>query len=107
MKKLALFATLLLLVFAGTALAADFPAKNIRLLVPFAAGGGTDAVARALAVAAEKHLGQPVVVMNRTGGSGAVGMTEGATTKADGYTVTMITREIGRASCRERVLERV
>ena len=72
MKKLALFATLLLLVFAGTALAADFPAKNIRLLVPFAAGGGTDAVARALAVAAEKHLGQSVVVMNRTGGSGAV-----------------------------------
>ena len=94
MKKLALFATLLLLVFAGTALAADFPAKNIRLLVPFAAGGGTDAVARALAVAAEKHLGQSVVVMNRTGGSGAVGMTEGATAKADGYTVTMITREI-------------
>ncbi|AEE92224.1 conserved exported protein of unknown function [Tepidanaerobacter acetatoxydans Re1] len=72
----------------------DFPKKNIELIVPFAAGGGTDAVARALANAAEKQLGQPVVIVNKTGGSGAVGMTEGANSKPDGYTVTMITREI-------------
>lgn len=73
---------------------AKFPEKNVQMIVPFAAGGGTDAVARALASAAEKELGQPVVVVNKTGGSGAVGMTEGAHAKADGYTVTMITREI-------------
>lgn len=73
---------------------AKFPEKNVQLIVPFAAGGGTDAVARALASAAEKELEQPVVVVNKTGGSGAVGMTEGANAKADGYTVTMITREI-------------
>lgn len=71
-----------------------FPEKNIELIVPFAAGGGTDAVARALASAAEKYLGQPIVIVNKTGGSGAVGMTEGAKSKPDGYTVTMITREI-------------
>lgn len=71
-----------------------FPQKEVSLIVPFAAGGGTDAVARALANAAEEYLGQPVVVVNKTGGSGAVGMTEGANAKADGYTVTMITREI-------------
>ena len=71
-----------------------FPEKEVSLIVPFAAGGGTDAVARALANAAEEYLGQNVVVVNKTGGSGAVGMTEGANAKADGYTVTMITREI-------------
>lgn len=95
MKKLALLlCTLLVAVFASTAMAADFPAKNVKLIVPFSAGGGTDAVARALANVAEKYLGQPVVVINKTGGSGAVGMTEGAMSKKDGYTVTMITREI-------------
>lgn len=83
-----------MLLFAFAAFAADFPAKNIRMIVPFSAGGGTDAVARALASSAEKHLGQPVVVMNKTGGSDAVGMTEGANSKPDGYTVTLVTREI-------------
>lgn len=78
----------------GEKVATDFPKKNIELIVPFSAGGGTDAVARALANAAEKQLGQPVVIINKAGGSGAVGMTEGSKSKPDGYTVTMITREI-------------
>ena len=60
MKKLVLALALILAVCGCAAFAADFPTKNIKLLVPFAAGGGTDAVARALASAAEKHLGQPV-----------------------------------------------
>lgn len=72
----------------------SFPTESIDLIVPFSAGGGTDAVGRALANSAEKFLGQPVVVVNRTGGSGAVGMTAGANADPDGYTVTMITREI-------------
>ncbi len=79
---------------ATTAVASDFPAKNVKLIVPFSAGGGTDAVARCLATVAEKYLGQPVVIINKAGGSGAVGMTEGAMSKKDGYTVTMVTREI-------------
>lgn len=74
--------------------APSFPQRNVQLIVPFAAGGGTDAVARALANSAEQFLGQPIVIVNRTGGSGAVGMTEGANARPDGYTVTMITREI-------------
>jgi tripartite-type tricarboxylate transporter receptor subunit TctC len=84
------------MVYAGGGAEAEteFPTRNINLIVPFAAGGGTDAVARALANSAEKYLGVPVVVVNRTGGSGAVGMTEGSTSRPDGYTVTMITREI-------------
>ena len=73
---------------------ADYPTRNIQLIVPFAAGGGTDAVARTFADIAEEQLGVAVTVINRTGGSGAVGMTEGANASATGYTVTMITREI-------------
>ncbi len=72
----------------------DYPRDDISLIVPFAAGGGTDAVGRALANAVENYLEVPVTVVNRTGGSGAVGMTEGATARPDGYTLTMITREI-------------
>ncbi|CAM3798363.1 Bug family tripartite tricarboxylate transporter substrate binding protein [Parendozoicomonas haliclonae] len=79
---------------SSLAMAADYPARNIRMIVPFGAGGGTDSVARALAEYTEPHLGQPIAIMNRTGGAGAVGMTAGANSRADGYTITMITREI-------------
>ncbi|WP_117232641.1 tripartite tricarboxylate transporter substrate binding protein [Vibrio maerlii] len=88
-----------LLVAAGimvsaTAVAADYPSKNIRLVVPFGAGGGTDAVGRTLANSAKDILGQNIAVMNRTGGAGAVGMSFGAQQRADGYTLTVVTREI-------------
>lgn len=92
MKKLLLLA--LALAFTLPAAAADWPAKSIRMIVPFAAGGGTDLVARALASSAEKILGQPIAIINKTGGSGAVGMAEGAGSRADGYTLTMVTREL-------------
>ncbi|ALS76444.1 ABC transporter substrate-binding protein [Planococcus rifietoensis] len=67
----------------------NFPEKQIELIVPASAGGGTDATARALATAVEDNLGQSVGVVNKPGGSGSVGMTEGANAEADGYTVTM------------------
>lgn len=72
----------------------DFPKKPITMIVPHAAGGGTDATARALANAAEKHLGQSIGVVNKPGGGGAIGMTEGAHAAPDGYTITMITVEL-------------
>lgn len=72
----------------------NYPKKNITLIVPFGAGGGTDTIARKLASIAEKDLGKSIVVVNRTGGAGAVGMTAGAKSKNDGYTLTMVTREI-------------
>ncbi len=77
-----------------SAVAADYPTKNIRLVVPFGAGGGTDAVGRTLANSAKDILGQNIAVMNRTGGAGAVGMSFGAQQRADGYTLTVVTREI-------------
>jgi tripartite-type tricarboxylate transporter receptor subunit TctC len=91
MKKLAtMFMMLLLSVLSF----AKYPTKNITLVVPFAAGGGTDAVARKVSSIAEKELGKPIIILNKTGGAGAVGMTYGAKSRNDGYTLTMITREI-------------
>jgi tripartite-type tricarboxylate transporter receptor subunit TctC len=71
-----------------------FPKRSVSLIVPFAAGGGTDLIARALAKASEKHLGQSITVVNRTGGSGSLGLLEGASAKKDGYTVTMLVTEL-------------
>lgn len=79
---------------AACAFAKAYPSKNINMIVPFSAGGGTDAVARKLGSLMEKELGTSVVIVNKTGGAGAVGMTFGTTQKKDGYTITMITREI-------------
>lgn len=71
-----------------------FPTRPITLVCPWGAGGGTDRVARMLAILMEKDLGQPVTVVNRTGGGGAVGHTAGATAAPDGYTMTIVTVEI-------------
>jgi tripartite-type tricarboxylate transporter receptor subunit TctC len=53
--------------------AQNYPARPITLIVPWGAGGGTDATARIIGSLLEKDLGQPVTVVNRTGGSGVVG----------------------------------
>jgi len=78
---------------AGNAHAA-FPERPITLIVPWAAGGGTDAVARQIANIMERDLKQPVNVVNRTGGSGVVGHQAIATATPDGYTFGLITLEI-------------
>src|SRR5688572_17777636 len=70
------------------------PNRPVQLIVPWAAGGGTDRIARMVGVLLEKELGQPVTVVNRTGGSGAVGHTAGATAAPDGHTITMVTVEL-------------
>ncbi len=77
------------------ALAADpYPNRPVTLIVPFAAGGGTDAVARIIASLLEKELGQPVNVVNRAGGNGVVGHAALAAAPADGYTLGMVTADI-------------
>jgi tripartite-type tricarboxylate transporter receptor subunit TctC len=67
-----------------------YPTKPITMLVPFAAGGSTDITARALAGAAEKSLGQPIVVVNRPGATGAVALGELAKAAPDGYTIAAV-----------------
>jgi tripartite-type tricarboxylate transporter receptor subunit TctC len=65
--------------------AADFPTKEVQIIIPWAAGGATDLIFRALAATTGRYLGKAVVVVNRPGGAGAVGYTEAAQAKPDGY----------------------
>jgi len=71
----------------------DYPNKSITLIVPFASGGGTDAVARAVGNELSSELGVDVIIENREGGQGANGMNEGLNAEPDGYTLTIVTRE--------------
>jgi tripartite-type tricarboxylate transporter receptor subunit TctC len=88
-------AGLTLAVSATSALAQAYPVRPITLIVPWGAGGGTDATARIIGSLLEKDLGQPVTVVNRTGGSGVVGHSAIAQAAPDGYTIGMATVEIG------------
>ncbi len=86
------YAGLAVALSATTALA-DWPEKAVTLIVPWSAGGGTDATARAVAEGLEKRFGQPFNVVNRTGGGGLVGHSAIVQGKADGYTLGVITIE--------------
>ncbi len=79
-----------LLLTLGTAMAQDsYPSKPVTMVVPFPPGGVADIVGRPLASQMEKALKQPVVVVNRTGAGGAVGMASVAKAAPDGYTILM------------------
>ena len=84
-----------MVVTAATAVQAKYPERPITIIVPWGAGGGTDATGRMIGTTLNKLLGVPVNVVNRTGGSGVVGHSAIATAKADGYTLGVITVEIG------------
>ena len=86
--------TVAALTLCGAALAQSYPSRPLTMIVPWGAGGGTDATARIVAALLEKEMGQPVNVVNRTGGNGVVGHSAIATAPADGYTIGMITVEI-------------
>jgi len=84
------FAFLLLLACGALACAQDsFPSKPITMIVPFPPGGVADITGRPLAAIMEKTLKQPVVVVNRTGAGGALGMSQVAKSAPDGYTILM------------------
>ena len=72
----------------------EFPERPIEMIVPWGAGGGTDAVGRIIGSLLEAELGQPVNVVNRTGGSGVVGHSAIATAQPDGHTLGVMTVEI-------------
>ncbi|WP_168203598.1 tripartite tricarboxylate transporter substrate binding protein [Oceanispirochaeta crateris] len=69
----------------------SFPEKDLTLIVPWSAGGGTDTIARALVKNAKEYIGVNVNVVNKTGGQGVVGMAEVMSGRPDGYTVGLIT----------------
>jgi tripartite-type tricarboxylate transporter receptor subunit TctC len=78
----------------GAARAADYPARPIELIVPASAGGGTDVMARAFAEAARKHVDQPLIVIDRPGASGSVGLSEVLRAAPDGYKVGVLISEL-------------
>ncbi len=79
--------------FSSLARAVDYPVKPIELVVPASAGGGTDALARSFAEAAKKHLPQPIIVLNKPGASGAIGMNDVIKAPPDGYKVCVVIAE--------------
>lgn len=72
---------------AGAALAQGYPSRPITMVVPFAAGGPVDAMARLIGSKMSESIGQPVVIENRAGASGVFGMSSVAHSQADGHTV--------------------
>ena len=87
--RITAFFVLLFSVFAAPASAGDYPDHAIRLIVPFAPGGGTDVLARLIADDLNKAFGQPVIVENQPGASGAIGTRAAMKAVPDGYTLLM------------------
>ena len=84
--------TLALAVAAGGANAQQkYPAKPIRLIIPYAPGGGTDLIGRVIAQQVSQSLGQPVVAENRAGGSSTIGTEMAVRANPDGYTLVIVT----------------
>lgn len=73
---------------------ADYPRKTVTVVCPWSAGGGTDRLARFWADHLQEQFGKPFIVVNKTGGSGAIGHTDVSRAKPDGYTIGMITVEL-------------
>ena len=85
--KIAIGALAMIATLPLSALADDYPSKNLTMIVPFAAGGGTDTVARIAVPGLEEQLGVKIVIKNVAGAGGTVGAAELAATKNDGYTI--------------------
>jgi tripartite-type tricarboxylate transporter receptor subunit TctC len=99
--RLAVLVGIAIVSAAGCAGTERFPSAPILLVCPWAAGGGSDRVARQLAVLLEEDLDVPVNVINVTGGDGVTGHSRGALAPADGYTITLITVEIATLHWRQ------
>ena len=101
MKRTTIAVAYMLATLSGASLAASGtpatqwkPTKSMRLIVPFAPGGGADAMARTIQPKLQEALGQPVVIDNRTGASGNIGAELLAKSPPDGYTVMMTTANL-------------
>jgi tripartite-type tricarboxylate transporter receptor subunit TctC len=87
---LKLFAVALAFVAAAPLWAQQYPAKPVRIIVPFAPGGGTDFIARFMAQRLSGSLGQPFLVENRPGAGSTIGTEQGLKSPPDGYTLTIV-----------------
>src|SRR5260370_8771987 len=75
---------------SSPSLAEDYPARPVRVIVPFGAGGPADVTARLIGNVLQESFGQPFVVENRTGAGGGIGTLEAAKSPPDGYTLLMM-----------------
>jgi len=89
LTKRALLAAVATLAFAGAAQSQGFPTKPITMVVPFAAGGPTDIIARIVSEHMSRTLGQQIVIENVAGAGGTTGITRAVTATPDGYTIAM------------------
>lgn len=95
MKKITRTLSLVALsIAASSAFAANYPSRNIEVIVPYSAGGGTDLVTRSFVDVANQYLPKSAGVVNKTGGGGAVGLTEIAMARPNGYKIGTGTVEI-------------
>ena len=88
MRRL-IFLCALFILGAGSAFADDYPSHPIRLIVPFAPGGAVDPIARLIANPLGERLGKPIVIYDRGGAGGSIGMDEVAKSPPDGYTLLL------------------
>ena len=88
-SKMTMLLALAILISGAASAAQEFPTKPIELVIPYAAGGSHDLTARALASVAHQHIGQPMLVMLKPGGGGAVGSQAVIRAKPDGYTLML------------------
>lgn len=91
-RRILLVSIALLLLFGGVPAQAkdEYPSHNIKLLMPYAPGGSSDATGRVLAEKASKILGQPIEIINKPGGSGTIATAAVASAKPDGYTLCSV-----------------
>ena len=91
-RKSVLFVMAIILVLTMPLIvtAAEYPSKPVKIIVPWAAGGGTDILARSLLTVMPAYFPRPMVVINKTGGAGTVGTTQCLMAKPDGYTIGII-----------------
>jgi tripartite-type tricarboxylate transporter receptor subunit TctC len=75
---------------AASAIAQAWPSKPVHIIVPYAPGGAGDTLARNVGKKMGEILGQPVLIDNKPGGSGTIGITDGFKAPADGYTITFV-----------------
>ena len=78
------------LLYARSAAAQAYPQRAVRIIVPYAPGGGTDVFSRLLAAQIEREFGQPLVIDNRAGGGSTIGTQAVANAQPDGYTIGMV-----------------